>query len=278
MNACGQHSLPPPDEIELREPVSVPLEFVGGFPIVSVRLNGRGPFKFILDTGATGSVVAEGLAREIRLPAISQVMMGRPGSDKPATATITRVAKIEICDGLALKGVTAVFADLSAVQKKAPDVQGVLSAAMFQGLLVAFNYPTKTIEFRRGELPAEDGQTLFAWAAAEGLPSFTADVGGQSVRMHLDTGSSSGFILNTTIASKLTWLQAPSEGMPIRTLDMETNSFAGQMKGIIRIGKFVFENPRLKYAEGFNNMGYEVLKDFVVTLDPKNRRFELSRD
>jgi predicted aspartyl protease len=271
------HTLPPPDKIELSTPLALPLESVGGRPIVLGRLNNRGPFKFILDTGATGSVFAESLAREVGLPSISQVMMASPGSDKPVPATITRVAKIEI-GGLTLEGVTAVFADLSVLHKKAPDVQGVLSAAMFQGLLVTFNYPAKKIEFKRGELPAEDGQTIFGWAGAKGGPSFTADVGGQSVQMDLDTGSTSGFVISRTIASKLAWLQTPSEGTPIRTLDRETKSFTGQMKGIIRIGKFSFENPRVDYHEGFNNVGYEVLKDFIVTLDSKNHRFELSRD
>ena len=276
---CGQHvhTLPPPDKIELSTPLSLPLESVSGRPIVSARVNDRGPFKFILDTGATGSVFGESLAREVGLPSISQVMMGRPGSDKPVPATVTRVAKIEI-GGLRLEGVIAVFADLSVLHKKESDVQGVLSAAMFQGLLVTFNYPAKKIEFKRGELPAEDRQTIFAWPAAKAGPSFTADVGGQSVPMDLDTGSTSGFVLSTTIANKLAWLQAPSEGAPIRTLDMETKSFTGQMKGIIRVGKFSFQNPRLEYHEGFNNVGYGVLKDFVVTLDSKNRRFELSRD
>ena len=50
------------------------------------------------------------------------------------------------------------------------------------------------------------------------------------------------------------------------------------MNGIIRVGKFSFENPLLAYHNGFNNLGSAVLKDFVVTLDPKNRRLELKRD
>lgn len=74
------------------------------------------------------------------------------------------------------------------------------------------------------------------------------------------------------------WLEAPSEGANIRTVDMETKTLAGRMNGIIRVGKFSFENPLLAYHNGFNNLGSAVLKDFVVTLDPKNRRLELKRD
>jgi len=275
--ACGQHSLPPPDKVELSAPMSVPMESSSGLPVVSARINGRGPYKFIIDTGAMHSVFSENLARELGLPSIAHAAMGRPGSTKPLPATVTRVAKIEI-GSLTIEGVTAVFADLSAVfLKKAPDVQGVLSAAMVPGLLVTYNFPARKIEFRHGELPSEDGQTIFVWPAGN-LPSLTADVGGQSVRMDVDTGAISGFVVDTAVANKLQWLEAPSEGEKIRTVDMETKTFTGRMNGIIRVGKFSFENPRVDYHEGFNNVGYEVLKDFIVTLDSKNRRFELSRD
>jgi hypothetical protein len=276
VTACGQHSLPPPDKIELSAPVSVPLEPSSDLPVVSARINGRGPYKFIIDTGAMGSVFAESLARELGLPSIAQAAMGRPGSTKPLPATVTRVAKIEI-GALTVKGVMAVFADLTAVQQKSPDVQGVLSAAMFQGLLVSYNFTAKKIEFNRGELPKEDGLTVFAWPAGS-LPSITADIAGQSVRMDLDTGAIAGFVVDTAIANKLAWVEAPSEGPKLRTVDVETKTFTGRMKGVIRIGKFSFENPRLDYHNGFNNVGSAVLKDFIVTLDPKNRRLELKRE
>jgi predicted aspartyl protease len=277
MNACGQHSLPPPDKVELSAPMSVPMESSSGLPVVSARINGRGPYKFIVDTGAMHSVFTENLARELGLPSMAHAAMGRPGSSKPLLATVTRVAKIEI-GSLTIEGVTAVFADLSAVfLKKAPDVRGVLSAAMVPGLLVTYNFPARKIEFRRGELPSEDGQTIFVWSAGN-LPSLTADVAGQSVRMDVDTGAISGFVVDTAVANKVQWLEAPSEGEKIRTVDMETKTFTGRMNGIIRVGKFSFENPRLVYHDGFNNLGSAVLKDFVVTLDPKNRRLELKRD
>jgi hypothetical protein len=253
------------------------MESSSGLPVVSARINGRGPYKFIIDTGAMSSVFGENLARELDLPSLAHAAMGRPGSTKPLPATMTRVAKIEI-GNLTIEGVAAVFADLSAVGlKKAPEVQGVLSAAMVPGLLVTYNFPAKRIEFQRGELPREDGQTVFGWPAGN-LPSLTADVAGQSVRMDVDTGAISGFVVDTTVANKVQWLEAPSEGEKIHTVDMETKTFTGRMNGIIHLGKFSFENPPLVYHNGFNNVGSVVLKDFVLTLDPKNRRLELKRD
>src|ERR1700730_6155177 len=145
MTACGPRPLPPPDKVELSQPTSVAIESATGLPVVMARVNGRGPYPFIVDTGAMGSVVSEKLAHELGLPSIMPAAMARPGSSKPLPATVTRITKIEIGD-LKIEGVMAVFADLSEVMKKAPDVQGVLSVSMFQGLLVTYNFPAKKIE------------------------------------------------------------------------------------------------------------------------------------
>jgi hypothetical protein len=46
---------PPPERVELRTgKAAVPMELFGGRPVVSVHINGKGPFQFILDTGAGG--------------------------------------------------------------------------------------------------------------------------------------------------------------------------------------------------------------------------------
>src|SRR2546421_7224718 len=148
ITACGPHPLPPPDKVELNAAISVPMEGGSELPVVMARINRRGPFPFILDSGAMGSVFSEKLARELSLPAMMPAAMGRPGSTKPLPATLTRVAKIEI-GALNLEGVMAVYADLSSVMKKAPDVQGVLSAGMFQGVLITYDFRAKKIEFRR---------------------------------------------------------------------------------------------------------------------------------
>ncbi len=49
-----------PGTIELRsKEVSIPLSWFGRKPVVEVKINGRGPFRFYLDTGAQGSVLAQ---------------------------------------------------------------------------------------------------------------------------------------------------------------------------------------------------------------------------
>ena len=44
---------------------SVPMLDFGGRPVVEVMINGKGPYRFILDTGATVNVIDSSIATEI---------------------------------------------------------------------------------------------------------------------------------------------------------------------------------------------------------------------
>src|SRR5689334_5038561 len=62
------HSMPPAHVAVPSEGIVLPMQDAGGRPVVDVRINGRGPYRFILDTGASTTVIDAGLNRELALP------------------------------------------------------------------------------------------------------------------------------------------------------------------------------------------------------------------
>ena len=276
-SGCGQHGLSSPEQLSLAGPVTVPLEPVAGRLVISARVNGRGPSKFILDSGAEASLVAETFARDAGLPARGTMAVGSPGSRTPMTATLTPIDRLEI-GGLTAGHFTALAMDLAALQQKVPGLAGVISVQLFAGLLVSYDYPAGVVRFRRGALPAADGRTIFDWPRGQGKPSVLMDVAGRPVRVDLDTGSQGTFTLSQEHAAGLAWLEGPAAGDPVKLVDATYAAWRGRLKGTIRFGQYTFENPALTIHAGpFNNVGYPVLKDFVFTVDPANRRFELTK-
>lgn len=279
-NGCAQHDgrrgLPPPDKIELAAPLTVPMDSIGGRPVISARINQRGPYKLILDSGAAGSVFSTQLAAPLGLPALGHADMTRPGGKNKQPATLTKVDSIEIGE-LHLSGVSAVYADLSLLQTRlSPEIMGVLSSTMLDGLLVAFDYPAKKIGFRRGALPAADELTVFTWPAGERLPSVPVSLAGRVMRLDIDTGSTGGFTVPATLVDNVSWLETPVATEPIRTLDGTTPAALGRLQGEVRLGKFTFRDPAIRTNQGVLHLiGYQVLQDFTLTLDAKHRRFEL---
>jgi len=274
---------PPPARIELRVPKTVvPMELFGGRPVVSVRVNGKGPFRFALDTGVTGTVVSKELAHELGLPDMGQAVAGRPGAAAPARVTVTRIDKLELGEA-EIFGLLAVSADVSTVWTGNQIPQGVLNAASFPGLLVTLDYPKKRIELRRGELPAVDGRTIFEWDAEGALPSVPLTLNGLKLDVALNLGLASGIDLPERYADLLRLASKPVAVPRTKTNtgDGESDITVATLKGVAKLGQFTMNHPQIRFIDdmAFGNIGREILQRFVVTLDSKDRRIRLeSRD
>src|SRR5260370_1090191 len=81
---------------------SVPMGDLGGRPIVDVNINGKGPYRFILDTGASMTVISDDLKDELALPA------GASNAHTPdgASASLVRIDSLRVGDA-ALTGAFA---------------------------------------------------------------------------------------------------------------------------------------------------------------------------
>jgi hypothetical protein len=268
---------PPPDRVELSgAETSVPMELFGGRPVVSVKINGRGPFRFILDTGAGGTVVSQELAHELGLPDKGQTLAGRPGASAPVPAMVTRIDQLGLGEAR-VSGLFAVALDLSTVLAGSQTPRGVLSAASFPGLLITVDYPGNRIELRRGELAAADGQTIFDWDAGDPVPAVPITLNELKLKVYLDSGSPFGITLPQKYIDILRLGGKPTAARNEKTVDGELKVSVAPLDGVAKIGRFAINSPQIRFLEGtaFGNVGYEMLRRFTVTLDTKNRRIQL---
>ncbi len=270
---------PPAALIELRVPKTVvPMELFGDRPVVSVRVNGKGPFQFALETGVTGTMVSTELAHELGLPDMGQAIAGRPGAASPARVTLTRIDKLELGEA-EISGLLAVSADVSTVWIGNHLPQGVLNAASFPGPLVTLDYPAKRIELRRGELPAVDGRTVFEWDAEGTLPSTPLALNGLKLEVALNLGLASGIDLPERYADRLRLTSEPV-AVPknkTNTGDGESEITVATLNGAAKLGQFTINHPQIRFIDdmAYGNIGREILQRFAVALDSKNRRIRL---
>jgi hypothetical protein len=271
------HRPPPlPEQVELHAlSVSVPMDLFAGRPVVSVRINGKGPFSFILDTGAAGSVVSPDLARELGLPDKGQTLAGRPGAAAPVQATVTRIDRLDLGEAQ-VSGLFAVELELSSLLKGSQAPRGVLSAASFPGLLVTFDYPARRVALRRGELAPADGQSILGWEGGDRVPSVFLTFSDLKLKVDLDSGSSSGISLPRQYANVLRLTGKPVAASQERTVDGAREVTVATFDGAARLGRFTIDNPQIRFVDGipFGNIGSAILQRFAMTLDSKNRRIQ----
>ena len=143
---CGQHGFPPPERINLSAPATVPMEFIAGRLVVSAKINGRGPYKFILDSGAQVSLLAAPFGQELGLPVSGEMPVGSPGSTTPRSGRILQVDRLEI-GTLAAEKFSLLEMDLTSLQQRVPGLKGVISAHLFTGILITYDYPAAVMRY-----------------------------------------------------------------------------------------------------------------------------------
>jgi hypothetical protein len=261
--------------------VSFPMQDVGGRPIVDVKINGKGPYRFILDTAASGNVIDTALQDELSLPK-SPMMATFPGHG----ASMSLVAVDEMSIGQAkLGGLTAVVMHLEKLFTGENAPRGVLRTGAFPGHLVTFDYPKKKIGIAKGKLAQNDAKTTFAYTEDDLLPTVPVHVGDREVRVHLDTGASYGLLLPRHYLDEMPLASKPVDsGQKNRTPMGESPIMLAKVKGPIALGPYPLEGSDVRFADVSSgggppsgSVGYDALRGFVVTLDSRNRLVRLER-
>jgi hypothetical protein len=267
--------LPPPEKIEVPAAgVTVPMGDVGGRPLVDVMINGNGPYPFILDTGASIIAVDSDLIAELKLPSVTKILSPSP----------SRVDELRIGDAV-LRGVTVLpsptmIGNLGGAIKP----RGILSALFFSGAVITLDYPGKKVIIRNGALPAPDNRNIFAYSVDDILPRVPIRIAGHEIRPHVDSGSPSGLTIPMEYSDKFPLEDKLVEAGRARTPGGEFPILTGTLAAPVELGEYSLDIKQVRFSDlrpgsdpAVGNLGYQFLKDFVITLDSKNRRVQFER-
>src|SRR5271166_4613903 len=113
-----------------------------GKPYVMVTINGRGPFRFVIDTGTGGdALVTFELAQELSLPTVGQAVLSDPSGQGGKKVPIVEI------DSLELAGVQ--FTHIHAVEhnffSEAGQTQGLLGFTLFRDYLLTLDFPDRRV-------------------------------------------------------------------------------------------------------------------------------------
>lgn len=256
------------------ESVRVPLDLDHGQPIVAVKINGKGPFNFFLDSGAGGTVFNHDLMTELGLDSIGTIQFGDPNNPQGARGTLVQVEKLEI-GGATFEDFQAVAWDLQFLRGPASP-RGVLGFPLYRELLATYDFPNKQLVFTKGELPKANGETVIAYEASHNIPEIEVEVTGQKVKGHLDSGSAGFLMVPAALEGKVKIKGEVREVGSARLAASTMKLRGGTLDGAFRFGGESFENPDIMFSEMPSaNVGSMVLRAFAVTFDQKNKRIGL---
>jgi predicted aspartyl protease len=158
---------------------------VGDRMTVDVSVGGKGPYRFLVDTGAERTIISQELAHQLRLE-------GGKAAVLHSVIGINDVNTVFIPNLQVSNSVVSVV-DAPALASSNIGADGMLGIDSLRSQRVLFDFKAQTMSITPSSRPVEklDGQTIVVRARArQGRLIFTqAEIDGQKVTVIVDTGS-----------------------------------------------------------------------------------------
>ena len=262
----------PPRIVRVSAPVEVQMINVGSeaspLPAVEVMLNGRGPYRFGIETGARFLVVSNEVATAAGL------------SRRSSDGEISEYRADSVSIGAAMLGDVT----LSTLPRMPRGVDGLLGLPAFADLLLTIDYPGQRVRLERDTLPAADDKTVLGTTRASDFIAIPVRFGSRQVNTIIDTRSMTGFAIEPVLAEQLRWKTAPTvagsaggAGIPTTTI---SRGVFGESVGV---GRYEFTSAPLTIhalPPEFPHeprIGAGILKYFTFTLDQRTNRVRFER-
>jgi len=263
----------PPDKVEMKGSAVVPIVMTDHLPTVEAKVNGKGPFRFALDSGAGGVArISSELAKTLALEEIGEVLAGDPSGKNSVRVSIVRVDSIEI-GGARFSGIDASTGD----RPRPGATDGVIGLALFNGLTATIDYPNHLLTLTRDALP-ENGAHVVPYTKEHGVPEIEIEVAGIPLRVHVDSGSPALLTIPTSWAAQLPLGEQRVTGRG-RTVVNDFEIRAAELRGDIRVAGFAEKSPTVDIVEIFpiGHIGSRFLRQYAVTFDVANKRMKLEK-
>jgi Aspartyl protease len=271
---------PPPKPysgFEMSSPViEVPM-LAGDEVLLEVRVDGKGPYRFALDTGAArGGRIDGKLAKALGLPVVGRALTGDPTGKNRQDVEIVQARTLTL-GGASFRDVELLARDFQSGPGTTLD--GVLGIGLFKELLLTLDYPARRVRLETGELPLSEGHPeVLDFTDPHGVPEIALKIGDVELRADVDSGNMKGeVVLPASYIGKVPLEKAPEVVGHGRTSFNEFEIKQAPLKGALHIAGQTVENVRVDFVEIFpqGNLGAAFLRRFVVTIDGKNHRLRL---
>ena len=170
--------------VEDKTVTTVPFDGTNDLIVVNVLLNGKGPFRLILDTGASGHAISTEVATALGLKIEGEGVID-VGSKKTAGAGVARIAKMEIGE-FGLLDQTFFIAPFPSSYP----FQGFLGAEVFKRFVVRVDFERSMLTLTSlKNFRYQGGGTIVPLKLyKQSIPQLRCDVDGQKGWLKLDTG------------------------------------------------------------------------------------------
>lgn len=254
--------------------ITIPMDLSSRRPVVELMINGKGPYKFIFDTGSMAHVIDEKLVREMKLEIVGEDPLMTPGSDSKLVSKRYLVPKVGFSRTNLIKDLEMNAIDLRSMLP----YDGILNGMYFEDYLLTMDYPNSKLEIALGTLDQNDNDVV-PFSQKPRVINLNVDIAGNTIEAHLDTGNPGFITLPYELKDKLKYKKQPKKGNGIRTPAATFKTWNAEIDGDIKVGGVIYKDAKVILAEGpkIANLGFGVLKDLRTTIDRKSNLIKFKK-
>jgi hypothetical protein len=258
--------------------VTFPFQLINNHIYADVKVNGKGPYTFIFDTGGV-NVVTPPIVKELGLKTEGQTA-ARGGGEGTMQTSFTKVDTLDL-SGAQVKN--QVFASIPLdgfAHIEGTAMPGMVGFETFRRFVTRIDYGNHTITLIDPKsFDAKDAGAAVPIVFDGNVPEVVASYEGHTGKFMIDTGARNGLLLTTPFAEKNNLRAGAAKGAEMTTgwgVGGPTRSFAfrgGELKiGSISLPHNVTllstdKKGAMASSDLAGNIGGGVLKQFVVTFD-----------
>ncbi|HEY8259487.1 MAG TPA: hypothetical protein VIG08_17645 [Gemmatimonadales bacterium] len=266
--AAAQTSGPGPT-VSLADSTSVPMEVPDGRAIVSVTLNGRGPYRLAVETGSPDVLISSQVVTDLSLRATG---MGEDDS-------------VFVLDSLRIGA--ALIRSLPVGRNSAFErlgVDGVLGLVAYRDVLLTVDYPHQRLELAQARLPEPDGLDVMRAVRVGPFVGIPVVLGGVKETGVIDTQGGIGFSAIDQVASRLSFQSPPKVvGRAVVGGGAPVPVRRGVLAGDALLGRHRIRQPPIAIhplppdIPSHVTIGLGVLRHFTIAIDQRSMAVRLTR-
>jgi hypothetical protein len=284
--------------VVIQEPVEVGFESPLNLIALEARIQGQGPFRFILDSGAPGTVIDTELAKRIGLDTGRAVTRRSTAAGSQVTAasvqggvTFALAPEFEVHVG---QVITAPFTNTAQIML-GEHCDGILGSAFFFKYVIEVDYAERTLVFHDPVSYRYEGEGAILELDFPRMMSTQPFIRAELVNgerrlvnypISVDSGGQTMGMASVGTRSEWDALVTPANriidvlGATGLSNDAEGTTHATYVTRMDRLtmGPFEFEGPQVSYSAGgagFASMGASLLHRFTVVFDYSRKQMIL---
>jgi hypothetical protein len=240
-----------------------------GIPLVQVRIDGKGPFSFVIDMGTNcEAIISPRLVKRLGLSATGQKSITDLGGHGTRALDTVELSTLSLA--------RADFHKVGAVVADLPDgdsvLDGILGFRLFRNELLTLDYPGSRLILEEGALAGTRDEHVVPMQMPNGIPLVDIDIADAKIEAGIDSGGL-GLSVPVSMIGKVRFDGGIDTVAFGRT---QVSSFAlrgAVLDGSVGLAGFRFEQPWLEINPifGIANIGSGALRDFVVTFDQSSK-------